>query len=363
MAALSRLAGAMAHDYHALLSQILGSSEVAQQLLPFGHPASDCITRIQRAGSKAATLTARLLAFDPHHPCSGPQLEVDAHLRELHDRWHRRWGDTLPVTLTTAAGLESLRSEATLFDCALTDLVQLAEDAPIAGTATLIHTAISGDSVVITITLPLRLSADTILEAVLTGLADSDSGRRGRALGLAAADHLIRRWCGTLEMAHSTDQRTTLTVHLPRHCGDTTVIQRLGTTTARRRAGTTILVAEDDPGVRSLIVSFLRLQGFTVLEAEDGEIALTISAHHDYAIDVLLSDVVLPKRPGPVLADILRRKRPGLPVVLMSGFTDDAGLISGLGSSGCEFLQKPFAPHVLVQTIERLLDLAPLHKT
>lgn len=358
MAALSRLAGALAHDYHALLSQILGSSEVAQQLLPLGHPAGDCITRIQNAGQEAAALTARLLAFDPNHPCTGADITVDARVRTLHKRWQTQWGVQLPVTLDLQAGDAAVRADAALFDRALTDLVLLAEEAPIAGTGPVLRSAAIGDNIELTITLPLRFPATAeVLDLVLDGLSTGDPARRSRALGLAAADHLVRRWCGALTLTTGREGGSILNLLLPRHCGESLPHPHPGTTTVRRRAGTTILVAEDDPGVRSLIVSFLRLQGYLVLEAEDGELALTMAREN--AFDVLLADVVLPKRPGPVLADVLRRGRADLPVILMSGFLDDADLIAGLGSSGCEFLQKPFAPHVLVQMIERMLRPTP----
>lgn len=357
MAALSRLAGALAHDYHALLSQILGSSEVAQQLLPLGHPAGDCITRIQNAGQEAAALTARLLAFDPNHPCTGADIAVDARLRALHKRWQMQWGVQLPVVLDLQAGDAAVRADATLFDRALTDLVLLAEEAPIAGTGPVLRSTAIDDSIQLTLTLPLRFPAGEVLDLVLDGLATGDPGRRSRALGLAAADHLVRRWCGSLTLTTGHEGGSVLTLLLPRHCGASLPHPRPGTTTVRRRHGTTILVAEDDPGVRSLIVSFLRLQGYLVLEAEDGEQALSVAREN--AFDVLLADVVLPKRPGPVLADVLRRGRADLPVILMSGFLDDADLIDGLGSSGCEFLQKPFAPHALVEMIERMLRPTP----
>lgn len=353
MAALSRLAGAVAHDYHALLSQILGSSEVAQQLLPLGHPAGDCITRIQTAGQEAAALTARLLAFDPNHPCTGAEVNVDARLRSLHTRWQQQWGVQLPVALHLEAGDAIVRADAALFDRALTDLVLLAEEAPIAGTGPTVRTAVVGTMIELTITLPLRFQADTVLDLVLNGLSTGEAARRSRALGLAAADHLVRRWCGALTLTTGREGGSTVTMVVPQHCGESMPPVRPGTTTVRRRAACTILVAEDDPGVRSLIVSFLRLQGYLVLEAEDGEQALALAREHTF--DLLLADVVLPKRPGPVLADVLRRGRADLPVILMSGFLDDADLIAGLGTGGREFLQKPFAPHALVKMIERML--------
>jgi two-component system, cell cycle sensor histidine kinase and response regulator CckA len=125
------------------------------------------------------------------------------------------------------------------------------------------------------------------------------------------------------------------------------------------RGSETILVAEDEDGVRSLTKEVLEKYGYTVLEASNGEEALKIAERHEGPLDLLLSDVVMPRMGGPELAQELLARRPAVKVLYMSGYTDHPMVRRGVVNAGVAFLQKPFTPTVLVSRIREILESRP----
>jgi CheY-like chemotaxis protein len=130
----------------------------------------------------------------------------------------------------------------------------------------------------------------------------------------------------------------------------------MSSNTLSLRGSETILVAEDEDGVRSLTREVLEKYGYTVLEAANGEEALKVAEHHDGPLDLLLSDVVMPRMGGPELAQALLAKRPTVKVLYMSGYTDHPMVRRGVVNAGVAFLQKPFTPTVLVSRVREVLE-------
>jgi two-component system, cell cycle sensor histidine kinase and response regulator CckA len=130
----------------------------------------------------------------------------------------------------------------------------------------------------------------------------------------------------------------------------------MSSNTLSLRGSETILVAEDEDGVRSLTREVLEKYGYTVLEAANGEEALKVAEHHDGPLDLLLSDVVMPRMGGPELAQALLAKRPSVKVLYMSGYTDHPMVRRGVVNAGVAFLQKPFTPTVLLSRVREVLE-------
>jgi len=130
----------------------------------------------------------------------------------------------------------------------------------------------------------------------------------------------------------------------------------MSSNTLSLRGSETILVAEDEDGVRSLTREVLEKYGYTVLEAANGEEALKVAEQHDGPLDLLLSDVVMPRMGGPELAQALLAKRPSVKVLYMSGYTDHPMVRRGVVNAGVAFLQKPFTPTVLVSRVREVLE-------
>jgi two-component system cell cycle sensor histidine kinase/response regulator CckA len=136
--------------------------------------------------------------------------------------------------------------------------------------------------------------------------------------------------------------------------------QSMSSSTLALRGTETILVAEDEDGVRSLTKEVLEKYGYTVLEASNGEEALKIAERHEGPLDLLLSDVVMPRMGGPELAQELLARRPAVKVLYMSGYTDHPMVRRGVVNAGVAFLQKPFTPTVLVSRIREILESRPV---
>ena len=134
----------------------------------------------------------------------------------------------------------------------------------------------------------------------------------------------------------------------------------MSSSTLALRGTETILVAEDEDGVRSLTKEVLEKYGYTVLEASNGEEALKIAEGHEGPLDLLLSDVVMPRMGGPELAQELLARRPAVKVLYMSGYTDHPMVRRGVVNAGVAFLQKPFTPTVLVSRIREILESRPV---
>jgi two-component system, cell cycle sensor histidine kinase and response regulator CckA len=178
---------------------------------------------------------------------------------------------------------------------------------------------------------------------------------KGTGLGLSTVYGIVKQ-CGGHVFAYSEPGHgTTIKVYLPRAEG-------VAMTAAHEerpplRTGLeTILVVEDDPGIRKVARRVLEMQAYTVLTAATPAEALEVAAQFEGRIDLLLTDVVLPGLTGPRLAELLLRERPGLPVLYMSGYTDDAIVSNGQLAPGTEFLPKPFTPETLLRRVGQVLD-------
>jgi CheY-like chemotaxis protein len=180
---------------------------------------------------------------------------------------------------------------------------------------------------------------------------------KGTGLGLATVFGIVTAHGGHIRVESGAGGGTTFRVYLPSAGGSsaTTVIE-LANGQARAEGDETILLAEDEPLVRVLAARALRERGYEVLEALDGDDALQLAADYADRIDLLVTDVVMPRRGGRQTAEALRLVRPDMRVLFMSGYTDDAVVRNGVLHDRVYFLQKPFAPAALVEKVREILD-------
>jgi len=179
---------------------------------------------------------------------------------------------------------------------------------------------------------------------------------KGTGLGLATVYGIVKQTGGHIEVQTAPGQGTTFRVYLP-HCAEPAQVVEPAPASAKPRGdGEVILVAEDEPLVRSLAARCLRMAGYHVLEALSSTEAARLCEQHDGPIHLLLTDVIMPQLSGPALARQGQKVRAGLKVLFMSGHTDDAVLRRGIRDEGVPFLPKPFTPETLVRKVREVLD-------
>jgi CheY-like chemotaxis protein len=177
----------------------------------------------------------------------------------------------------------------------------------------------------------------------------------GTGLGLSTVHGIVNQSGGTIQVSSEPGRGTTFRIHLPRITGSAAVRHAAPGSAAPIHGSGTILLVEDDDQLRRLARLVLERSGYIVLEARAPADALPLSQGHAGSIDLLLTDVVMPGLSGPDVAASLQAERPGLPVLYMSGYTDDAIVHHGILDPGTHFIQKPFTPHRLGQRVQEVL--------
>jgi CheY-like chemotaxis protein len=179
---------------------------------------------------------------------------------------------------------------------------------------------------------------------------------KGTGLGLATVHGIVKQSHGQIEVESTIGKGTAFRIYLPR-CDEIVVPRKSAQGVALPGRGSeTILLVEDDAGVRELACLVLRTSGFAVLEAADGDEALRRAAEHPGPIHLLLTDVVLPRQTGRQVAELLRPHRPRMKVLYCSGYTDDAIVRQGIQQAEVAFLRKPYSPALLVRKVREALD-------
>jgi PAS domain S-box-containing protein len=373
MEAVGQLAGGVAHDFNNLLTVINGYSELVFEGLPPGDPARDLLDQIKRAGERSAGLTRQLLAFSRRQVLSPQVLDLNAVVADAEKLLRRLIGEDVRLTTDLAPGLGAVRADPGQIEQVLLNLAVNARDAmPTGGRLTVATRNVElGDD--FTRTHPDARPGRYVLLAVSDtgcGMTAEVKPRifepffttkgpgKGTGLGLATVYGIVQQSDGWVEVESEPGAGATFRMYLPR------VERASGAWKLEPRVPTlphgteTVLVVEDEDGVRALTQRILRRCGYTVLEAANGEEAMRVAAGHGGPIHLLVTDVVMPGPGGPVVAEWLTAERAGLRVLFMSGYTDDAVVRHGVLHASANFLQKPFSPVALAHKVREVLDSA-----
>lgn len=369
MDAVGRLAGAVAHDFNNLLTSIRGSAELLLEEMPAASPYRSDLERIAASAEHAATLTARLLAFGRRQVLRPRFLDAVRLVSELGEslRAAAPTGTMLEVEATVPEAwvhVDPAQLERALADIIAAPFKSAAETPSVCiriGTERLAADRArafdlpEGDWVVIDVCWPGGLGPPDDFEPIFGPAAAGGTGL-DHQLGLGTAYGIIRQSDGLLTADAAPDSGTVLRIWLPRH--DRPAAPAPDTAPARsdQPPSATILLVEDEATVRALASRVLAREGYTVLEAADGTDALALVSSHGADIDLVVSDVIMPSMGGPELVRRLRPRFPDLPVLLMSGYTDDATLRRGLAREDEAFLEKPFTPTALADAVRQLLE-------
>ncbi|HWN19789.1 MAG TPA: PAS domain-containing protein [Gemmatimonadales bacterium] len=371
MEAVGQLAGGVAHDFNNLLTAIIGYTSLLLKAVPPGDQKHEDLLEIDRAAARATDLTQQLLAFSRRQMLQPTLLDLNAVLSDTMRMLGRLLGEHIELVILPDPGLGVVRVDRGQVEQVIINLAVNARDAMEGGGRLTLETrnvsldrayvsehpgAAEGDYVMLAVTdSGIGMNAATQARIFEPFFTTKERGK-GTGLGLSTVYGIVKQSGGTIYVYSELDRGTTFKIYLPRVMarGPATVSPPVRPVSVR---GTeTVLVVEDEEGVRSLTCRVLRTYGYTVLEAENGGEALLIAEQHPTPIHLLLTDVVLPRMSGRKLAERLVRVCSDLRVLYMSGYTDGSIVNHGALDPGTAFLQKPFTPEALAQKLRAVLD-------
>jgi PAS domain S-box-containing protein len=358
MEAVGQLTGGIAHDFNNLLTGIVGSLDLLQTRLNQGR--TDNVARYIHAAmtsaNRAAALTHRLLAFARRQPLVPKVVDVNQLVVSLEDLLRRTIGEAIDLEITATDGLWNTLCDPNQLESALLNLAINARDAmPNGGKLTIATSnarldaasadpsALSpGDYVCISVTdTGTGMSAEVAARAFDPFFTTKPIGQ-GTGLGLSMIYGFARQSNGHATIDSKLDRGTSVKLYLPRHHGQSSVEQAAGVHASQHAAtGETVLVVEDEPVVRSVILEMLADQGYRTLEAGDGPTGLRL-LRDNKQIDLLITDVGLPGMNGRQLADQARETRPDLKILFITGYAESVAIADGFLQAGMEMITKPF---------------------
>jgi PAS domain S-box-containing protein len=371
METVGRLAGGIAHDFNNLLTAITGYADLAIEDLPATNPVRGDIQELRKAADRAAGLTRQLLTFARKQRIEPRTLDLNQLLSDMSEFIGRLIGEHIELATRPAPDLGSVQADRSQIEQVVVNLVVNARDAMPEGGRLAIQTAnvvldskytdghvdvAAGRYVLLTVS-DTGIGMDAaVQEHLFEPFFTTKAPGKGTGLGLATCYGIIKQHGGYILPYSEPGRGTLMKVYLPRV--DAPPDPRPSADSrAHPRGDETILLVEDETAVRTLAARVLREQGYSVLEAGDGEEALrVVEQEQDMRIDLLLTDVVMPRMGGIALAQRLGARRPEIKVLFTSGYTEDAMLYAGQLAAGRHFLHKPFSPATLAQKVRAVLD-------
>jgi hypothetical protein len=370
MEAVGRLAGGVAHDFNNLLMVIKGHTELLRNALPQAEEYSRKIEQIERAADRASGLTRQLLAFSRLQMLQPKVMNLNDVVGEMGRLLPRLIGEDIELIIRTSEGLSAIRADGGQMEQIIMNLVVNARDAMPEGGKLIIETSnIELDSayndrhpIVRQGSYVLLCVSDTgtgmsletqahIFEPFFTTKAQG----KGTGLGLATVYGVVKQSGGFIWVYSELGHGTTFKIYFPRV--DQPVDRLVPTPSSSEvpRGTETILLTEDERDVREVAREFLESGGYTVIEARDGVEALGIVEKHQGAIDLLITDMVMPRMTGQELAARLKEQRPNLRMLYMSGYSERAAAESLRTDPTVRLLAKPFSRSALLRTVHELL--------
>jgi two-component system, cell cycle sensor histidine kinase and response regulator CckA len=373
MEAVGRLAGGVAHDFNNVLLVIRGYSHVLMSMFGEGGEGWAEAKEIETAATRASELVRQLLAFSRSQVMQTQIVDLNEVVGSTQNLFQPLIGEDVELHTSLDVRLAPVKADVSQLEQAIVNLAVNARDAMPHGGTLLISTR----NVAVDIhtpeapSLPPGTYTALVVEDTGVGMDEETKARvfepffttkggRGSGLGLSTAYGIVKQSGGDITVVSAPGEGTTMTIYLPQAREAFAEAAPVAPELEDAAEAETVLLVEDDDRARALVGRLLRESGYTVHEAGLPEDALRFCDEHDGHIDLLLSDVVMPQMSGPTLAKHIIERRPGMPVLFVSGYigrADDVDIVS----SGADFLQKPFTPHELVQTVRRVLDRhAPL---
>jgi two-component system cell cycle sensor histidine kinase/response regulator CckA len=371
MEAVGRLAGGVAHDFNNLLSAILSYSELVLDDLPADHASREDVEQIRQAGNRAAELTHQLLAFSRRQLLQLRIIDLNAVVASVDRMLRRVIGEDIELRTVLSPSLGHTKADAGQLEQVLINLAVNARDAmPTGGilTITTANAEVGGRRVAGWpqvqpggyVTLSVRDTGTgmsrEVQERIFEPFFTTKGPGHGTGLGLSTVYGIVAQSGGQVFVTSEPGAGSTFTIYLPAHQADIDVAAARPPRAPVRSGAETVLLVEDETLVRQLTHEILRRNGYRVLEAADGVEALAVVRDHAGHIDLMLTDVVMPRMSGHELVELARPVRPDMRILYVSGYSEEAIARQGQLTNGIELLAKPFTPGVLTAKIRELLD-------
>jgi PAS domain S-box-containing protein len=371
MEAVGRLAGGVAHDFNNLLTVITGYCQMLLDRFPAGDSTREDMLQVLKAADRATALTRQLLAFSRKQIVQPKVVELGALVMDMQQMLKRLLGVNIELVIHIDPDLGKARVDPGQIEQVIVNLVVNARDAmPNGGSVTILLRNMLLEFEGGTRETPLRRGSYVVLDVVDTGTGMDEETRshlfepffttkekgRGTGLGLSTSYGIVKQNHGEILVQSEPGVGSSFSIYLPRIDEPSGVETSHPVQTRAAKGAETILVAEDEDGVRHIVTQMLREQGYTVLPASGGAEALRIAESHAGPLQLLVSDVMMPRMTGPELATLLRGIRPEMRVLFVSGYTDSE-IVRGGGElePGTDFLQKPFTREQLANKVREVL--------
>jgi hypothetical protein len=374
MEAVGRLAGGIAHDFNNLLTAITGYARLVQGGVKRGDPAFEDLDQILAASNRASTLTRQLLTFSRRQVLQPQLLDLDEAVRGTAAMIQRLIGEDVRLETRFGANGSPVWADPGQIMQVLMNLAVNSRDAMPDGGVLTIETA----NVQVTEEFTAEHPGSSCGPYVMLSVSDTGSGMdaetkhhlfepffttkpegKGTGLGLATVYGIVKQSGGTISVQSELGQGSTFRVMLPLASQDEALAKPSESTAPPTGGGETVLVVEDEESVRLFVCSLLRRYGFRVLQAAGPEQGVEVAMSYDGNIDLLITDVVMPGANGAELAARVAEARPGIRVLFMSGYTEDAIVHHGVLDEGVAFIAKPFGPDAFIVSVRQTLDAPP----
>jgi two-component system, cell cycle sensor histidine kinase and response regulator CckA len=369
--AIGQLAGGVAHDFNNLLTAINGYSTLALQRLEDNHPIKPYLEEVKKAGDRAANLTRQLLAFGRKQILQPVAVNLNDIVTDMNKMLRRLIGEDIELRAKLDPALPRTKADPGQIEQVLVNLVVNARDAMPEGGKLTIETArveldqeyanthvgvAPGDFVMLAVSDTGTGMDEAIQARIFDPFFTTKEKDKGTGLGLSTVYGIVKQSGGSIWVYSEPGHGTTFKVYLPQVAVAPHKTEAVVAEVAPAGGMETILLVEDEDVVRGLAAKILEQSGYRVLAASRGAEAIQMCRQRTEPIHLLLTDVIMPETSGKEVADRMTELRPGLRVLFMSGYTDEAIVHHGVLDSNVEFIQKPFTPAALMRKVREVLD-------
>jgi signal transduction histidine kinase/ActR/RegA family two-component response regulator len=368
---VGRLAGGIAHDFNNLLAVVLGYTRLLKERIPDAKFLTHGLDRIEQAAGGAADLVRQLLAYSRQQVLEPKVLNLNAVINKVEPLIRRLIGEDIDFQIVLSEKLGQLRADPGQIEQIIMNLAINARDAMPEGGKLIIETSnldadeayvqqhptvIPGPYVMLSVSDTGVGIEKAIQERIFEPFFTTKGRNKGTGLGLATVQSIVKQSDGYIWVYSEPGMGTTFKAYLPRTQEPAQPLEIITVHAGASRGSETVLVVEDQPMLRELMQTMLEGNGYTVLASESPANGLRTAQSHSGAIDLLITDVILPGMNGSALAEEFKKLRPLTKVLFVSAYTEDVITHHKILTNGTRFLQKPFTNEILCRNVREVLD-------